>query len=134
MKFVMFPSGVGFFPQVARHDECYVVNSNNEREEPIAAGVVLLTRTKEAIVLDGASINLGLSADTAYPDWLERHVQSGLFPQRKTYNMGGRAFFLPFGPIQQYGASGIGKSIPEYGEAPKIATMDEVIACIRDPK
>lgn len=137
LKFVMYPSGVGLFPETATHDQCYIVNNGGQSEKPVAAGFVGLKRDDngcESISFSGRSINLRLDANSVYPDWMERHVQSRLAPQRKTYGMGGEAFFLPFKEIQRYGAGGVGRSSPGYGEAPELVTLEEVIRCLKNSR
>lgn len=112
IKFVMFPSGVCFFPEYVCHDECVLINKEGRIEDGVSAGHVELDSNGH-LVLGGFSISLGLDAGTAYPDWTDRHVRSGLAPERKTYgDIRGIVFFLPFMEIIRYGVGGIGGSSP----------------------
>jgi|CXWL01.1.fsa_nt_gi hypothetical protein len=131
-KFVMYRSGIGFYPNVAKHDECYAITPDGCRARPIAAGTAF-TLENGTIDLSGYSINLGMGAEGSYPDWLERHQKSGLPPQRKIYQgwSSGECFFLPFEPVARFGVEGIGKSVPRYDAPADTVTLEEVIECLK---
>lgn len=116
-KFVMFPSGIVFFPEIVNHDECEVSSSTKERERAVSAGYVYIDPKKQGIdsfALGGRSINLGLGADIAYPDWREKFTSSGLPVLRKRYeSYDENAYFLPFRLIGEFDVGGIGRGTPE---------------------
>ena len=130
MKFVMFPSGVGFFPDTIRHDQFRVFNKVGEREKPIAAGFVFSNyrdATLTAISLQGYSQSLDLDSRNAYPDWNERHECSGVPAVRADFgnDMHEKIFFFPFQEFGLFDAQSIEKIEPEGVPSPK-----EVVAFI----
>ena len=117
MKFVMFPSGVGFFPDIIRHDQFCVFSRSGEREKPIAAGFVFSNyrdSTLTAISLQGYSQSLDLDSKNAYSDWKERHERSAIPAVRvgfgsKTYE---KIFFFPFQEFERFDAQSVLKNEP----------------------
>ena len=113
MKFVMFPSGVGFFPDTIRHDKFRVVSRAGEREKPIAAGFVFSNyrdATLTAISLQGYSQSLDLDSKNAYPDWKERHERSGVPAVRADFgDIHEKIFFFPFQEFERFNAESVQK-------------------------
>ncbi len=116
MKFVMFPSGVGFFPDTIRHDKFCVISKTGEREKPIAAGFVFSNyrgETLNAISLQGYSQSLDLDSKNAYPDWSERHERSGVPAVRADFgDIHEKIFFFPFQEFGCFNALSVPKIEP----------------------
>lgn len=129
-KFAMFPSGIVFFPEVVNHDECEVSTPTKERERVIAAGYAYIDSSKQgvdSIILEGRSINLGLGADSAYPDWREKFTSSGFPVQRKHYQAYNKnAYFLPFQLIGKFDVWGIGKGTTE-----EVCVLNDLVESIQ---
>ncbi len=123
MKFVMFPSGVGFFPDPIRHDQFRVFSKMGKREKPIAAGFVFSNyrdETLNAISLQGYSQSLDLDSKNAYPDWSERHERSGVPAVRADFgDIHEKIFFFPFQEFEHFDALSVqriestGETTPE---------------------
>ena len=132
MKFVMFPSGVGFFPDTIRHDQFRVFNKISEREKPIAAGFVFSNysgTTLAAISLEGYSQSLDLDSKNAYIDWSERHERSGVPAVRANFgnDIYEKIFFFPFQEFERFDAQSVGKLEPAGVASPK-----DVVAFIEE--
>lgn len=128
LKFVMFPSGVGFFPAGVLHDEFSVTDVEGKEYLPVSAGHLNYSdcgAVIEALVLDGVSRNLGLSSETSYRDWKERYTKSGLPMVCRVYSSY-KIFFLPFTRISSYAARGIGDGSPS-----SVSSMDELFAYLK---
>jgi hypothetical protein len=126
MKFVMFPSGVGFFSEVVRHDEFLLQNERGYEEQPIAAGFLSLSSSEEsfeALSLGGRSMDLGLGSATAYLDWKERFLSFGAQPELQEYGTyRAKAFFFAFSKIKQFDARSVGKL-----STVKVSTVEDLI-------
>ena len=114
MKFLMFPSGLGIFPDEITHRQFHLLNREGIWEKPIAGGYVNTTYANIALsdlFFHGGEGGLLLSEHPVYPDWIERFVASGLSPERKTFEgTVAHAFFLPFEQVERWSADGLGKS------------------------
>lgn len=123
MKFVMFPSGVGFFPDTIRHDKFRVVSRAGEHEKPIAAGFVFSNyrdATLTAISLQGYSQSLDLDSKNAYPDWKERHERSGVPAVRADFgDIHEKIFFFPFQEFERFYVLSVQKIEPAGVPTPK---------------
>ncbi len=128
MKFVMFPEGVGFFPEMVPHDEFRVYSRENKLTNPIAAGTVYLKQGELlTIAFEGVSINLGINSTKAFPDWVSRHEMSGLPALQREYPLcDAHVFFFPFAEIGKFEARGIGAS-----SEPKQTSLDELVKFMR---
>ncbi len=129
-KFVMFPSGLALFPEVAGHNEFMVFTPTKEREKAVAAGYVYIDSSKQgidSITFTGNSISLGLGVGRAYPDWRQKFTSSNLPVLCKYYEMYEKnAYFLPFRLVDSFSVRGIGRSTPEEGR-----TLNDVIESIK---
>ena len=130
MKFVMFPSGVGFFADTIRHDQFCVLSKRGEHENPIAAGFVFTNSrdaTPTAISLQGCSASLGLDSTNAYPDWRERHERSGVPASRANFGIDlyQKIFFFPFREFGSFDALSV-QTIEPAGE-PSQKDVEEYI-------
>lgn len=118
------------FPEVVSHDDCRLYTEGHTKEVAIAAGYVYINPDKagiESMILYGSSVTLPLGADTAYQEWRDRFLSSGLVVQCLNFErMKLKSFFLPFQPIEQFQVRGIGASVPVEG-----CTLEDVIASIK---
>lgn len=124
MKFVMFPSGVGFFPETIRHDQFRVFSKVGEHEKPLAAGFVSSNyrdATLTAISLQGYSQSLCLDSKNAYRDWKERHERSGIPAVRADFGneIYEKIFFFPFQEFGCFDALTVPKMEPAGVTTPK---------------
>lgn len=124
MKFVMFPSGVGFFPDTIRHDQFCVFSKTGELEKPIAAGFVFSNyrdATLTAISLQGYSQSLDLDSKNAYSDWKERHERSGIPAVRVGFGSSTheKIFFFPFQEFERFDAQSVQSIEPAGVTTPK---------------
>lgn len=122
MKFVMFSSGVGFFSNTVDHRNFWVLDSTGSKAVPVSAGFSHLAcgvTSLRYISFEGTSGGLGVSSESVYPDWEVRHVHSGLLLMCKDFGpLTGKAFFLPFSKINDFGIFGYvefcGTSLEEF--------------------
>ena len=128
VRFVMFPSGIMLFPETASPEGCSIAGKSDKPEKPTAAGFVGLEgghrEPLDAIVLTGESKVLGLSFLTAYPDWRDRHRNSGFPPLARSYARG-EVYALPFGDVRRFSVVAM---LPVVRNSMREASLKEVIA------
>ena len=130
MKFLMFPSGTGIFPDAIDHGQFHLLSTGEVWELPVAGGYIgtsFRTQTIEDLCFYGSASAYprrvrggwtshphgSVCADSIYPDWLDRFKLGLQMPECKAYSdTEAHVFFLPFNKISRWNADGLGTPSP----------------------